>query len=54
MLSGKYREISDTGIFSRYSLDYVTAEEKALAEKRGMWSGEFTLPCLWRREERSM
>ena len=37
----------------RYSKDYVVAEEKARAEKRGIWSGEFTLPWLWRRGERS-
>ncbi len=39
--------------YRRYSMDYVTAEDEARIEKRGIWSGEFTLPWLWRRGERS-
>lgn len=39
--------------YRRYSMDYVTAEDEARNEKRGIWSGEFTLPWLWRRGERS-
>jgi endonuclease YncB( thermonuclease family) len=31
-----------------YSKDYITAEEKARSEKRGIWSGGFALPWLWR------
>jgi len=39
--------------YRRYSMDYVTAEDEARIDKRGIWSGEFTLPWLWRRGERS-
>ena len=35
--------------YRRYSLDYVSAEDKARSERRGLWAGEFTLPWLWRR-----
>lgn len=38
--------------YRRYSKDYISAEEQAQAEKRGIWSGEFTMPWLWRRGER--
>jgi len=38
--------------YRRYSKDYIAAEEYAQAEKRGIWSGEFTMPWRWRRGER--
>lgn len=38
--------------YRRYSKGYIAAEEKTQAEKRGIWSGEFTMPWLWRRGER--
>jgi len=38
--------------YRRYSKDYIAAEERAQAEKRGIWSGQFTMPWLWRRGER--
>tara|TARA_R110000868_G_scaffold144120_1_gene362860 strand:- start:257 stop:751 length:495 start_codon:yes stop_codon:yes gene_type:complete len=38
--------------YRRYSNDYVAAEDQAKDEKRGIWSGRFTLPWLWRRGNR--
>ena len=38
--------------YRRYSKDYITSEEQAEAETRGIWSGEFTVLWLWRRGER--
>tara|TARA_R110000824_G_scaffold182979_4_gene363979 strand:- start:152 stop:649 length:498 start_codon:yes stop_codon:yes gene_type:complete len=38
--------------YRRYSKDYIATEEQAQAERRGIWSGEFTMPWLWRRGER--
>jgi endonuclease YncB( thermonuclease family) len=38
--------------YRRYSMDYVTVEEVARSERRGVWAGEFTLPWLWRRGQR--
>ncbi len=38
--------------YRRYSKDYIAVEEQARAERRGIWSGEFTMPWLWRRGER--
>jgi len=37
--------------YRRYSLDYVSLEEIARSERRGVWAGEFTLPWLWRRRQ---
>lgn len=34
--------------YRRYSTDYGTAEEKARAEGRGIWSGSFENPEVWR------
>lgn len=36
--------------FRRYGRDYVTHEEQARAERRGMWAGRFTSPQDWRRQ----
>lgn len=30
--------------YRRYSTDYVTVEEAARSERRGVWAGKFTLP----------
>lgn len=35
-----------------YSTDYVSAEEEAKREKRGMWSGSFVMPWDYRRGRR--
>lgn len=34
--------------FRRYSLDYVAAEDRAYAARRGVWSGDFQMPWDWR------
>lgn len=36
--------------FRRYSSDYVSAEESAKANRRGIWSGTFQMPHLYRGE----
>ena len=38
--------------FRRYSLDYVGEEDEAHAFNRGIWRGEFTVPCEWRAARR--
>ncbi|QIK78646.1 thermonuclease family protein [Sphingomonas piscis] len=38
--------------FRRYSLDYVSAEEKARAAKRGIWAGSFQMPSDYRQSGR--
>lgn len=38
--------------YRRYSNDYVDEENEARAAKRGLWSGEFTMPWDWRRDSR--
>lgn len=35
--------------FRRYSQDYVDAEAQAKQARRGLWSGRFTEPWVWRR-----
>jgi len=37
--------------YRHYSLDYVSAEESAKANKRGLWSGTFEMPSQYRHEE---
>lgn len=39
------------GAYSRYSLDYVAAEEKARSERVGIFAGSFTLPWQWRSQQ---
>jgi endonuclease YncB( thermonuclease family) len=34
--------------FRRYSIDYVSAEDSAKANRRGLWSGTFTMPSKHR------
>ncbi|HET6941304.1 MAG TPA: thermonuclease family protein [Sphingomicrobium sp.] len=34
--------------FRRYSTDYVSAEDSAKVNKRGLWSGNFTMPSEYR------
>lgn len=36
--------------FRRYSNDYVTAEESARVNRRGIWSGTFEMPSTYRHE----
>jgi endonuclease YncB( thermonuclease family) len=38
--------------YTRYSRDYLTQESSARSARRGVWSGEFTMPWDWRRGER--
>ncbi len=38
--------------YRKYSMDYVELERQAAADKRGMWTGEFTEPWEWRRGKR--
>jgi len=38
--------------YRKYALDYVAEEEAAKKERRGLWSGRFVMPWLWRRGER--
>jgi endonuclease YncB( thermonuclease family) len=38
--------------YRRYSTAYVSAEESAKANRRGLWAGTFELPSQYRREER--
>jgi endonuclease YncB( thermonuclease family) len=37
--------------YRKYSVAYVQAEEKAHAEKRGIWAGTFLSPEQWRRTQ---
>jgi endonuclease YncB( thermonuclease family) len=37
--------------YRHYSLDYVSAEETARANKRGLWSGTFKMPSMFRHED---
>jgi endonuclease YncB( thermonuclease family) len=39
--------------YRRYSSAYVSAEESAKVNRRGLWAGTFELPSLYRREERA-
>lgn len=34
--------------YRRYSRDYVRAEDRARAARRGVWSGQFDMPWEWR------
>jgi endonuclease YncB( thermonuclease family) len=38
--------------FQRYAKDFVSTEQAARTERRGMWSGRFVAPWDWRRGER--
>jgi endonuclease YncB( thermonuclease family) len=38
--------------YRQYSTDYVGAENAAKRAGRGLWSGEFQMPALWRRDHR--
>ena len=38
--------------YRRYSMDYVSEEQQAREERRGMWSGAFVTPEAWRRGQR--
>jgi len=38
--------------FRRYSFDYVVDEDAARRSRINIWSGEFTMPWVWRRGER--
>jgi endonuclease YncB( thermonuclease family) len=49
-------EMASAGLalaYRQYSDDYVDAEALARAERRGLWSGTFTEPWDWRRENSS-
>jgi endonuclease YncB( thermonuclease family) len=37
--------------YRHYSLDYVSAEDSAKANRRGLWAGNFQLPSDYRHEE---
>lgn len=39
--------------YRHYSSAYVSAEESAKANRRGLWAGTFELPSIFRREERA-
>ncbi|MGD9882792.1 thermonuclease family protein [Reyranella sp.] len=39
--------------FRRYSLDYVTDEDRARVAGVGLWSGTFQMPWDWRQTHRS-
>jgi len=38
--------------YRRYSTDYIAEEEAARIAKRGIWSGQFVSPAIWRRDHR--
>ncbi|MEE2774965.1 MAG: thermonuclease family protein [Pseudomonadota bacterium] len=38
--------------YTYYSKDYINEENKAKAERLGIWDGPFTLPWRWRKGER--
>jgi hypothetical protein len=38
--------------YRHYSLAYVSAEESAKVNKRGIWAGMFEMPSLYRRDQR--
>ena len=35
--------------YRRYSLEYVSQQERAERHKKGLWQGDFTQPEIWRR-----
>ena len=37
--------------YRRYASDYIPDETTARTAQRGLWSGEFTLPWQWRKEQ---
>jgi hypothetical protein len=39
--------------YRHYSMAYVSAEETAKVNRRGMWAGTFELPSMYRHDERS-
>jgi len=39
--------------FRRYSADYIALEEKALEQRRGIWSSEFQMPWDWRLQRKA-
>lgn len=38
--------------YRKYSTDYIEEEDLARKEKKGLWSGTFIEPWLWRKGER--
>ncbi|MXW44264.1 MAG: thermonuclease family protein, partial [Candidatus Dadabacteria bacterium] len=38
--------------YRRYSRRYVSAEQEARENSRGVWAGEFVVPWSWRKGER--
>ena len=38
--------------YRKYSTDYVTQEDEAKQEKRGIWKGEFVMPWEWRAKKK--
>lgn len=38
--------------YRQYSTDYIEAEARARAERRGVWQGPFDMPWDWRRTQR--
>jgi endonuclease YncB( thermonuclease family) len=38
--------------YRHYSMDYVSAEQSAKANKRGLWAGTFEMPSQYRHDER--
>ncbi|MCY3754817.1 MAG: thermonuclease family protein [Alphaproteobacteria bacterium] len=49
------RELVRQGLalaYRRYSVRYVPDEDAARRERAGLWSGEFTEPWRWRRQQR--
>ena len=38
--------------YRKYSTDYVTQEDEARQEKRGIWKGEFVMPWEWRAKKK--
>ncbi|WP_152415411.1 thermonuclease family protein [Caenispirillum salinarum] len=39
--------------YTRYSRDYVSKEQAAAQERRGLWQGDFVPPWEWRQQRRS-
>jgi endonuclease YncB( thermonuclease family) len=40
--------------FRKYSLDYVSEEDEARVEGRGIWSGPFDMPWDWRERQKQL
>ena len=51
-LGGRMVENGWAVAYRRYGLQYVPAEERARAARRGIWASRFVMPAEWRKGQR--